>query len=297
MLKSYLLIFCAFIFIHQNIFSQEKTAKGIVMDKYSRQLLEGVKISVKNTDISVYSDESGKFQITVPKKHHYLTFSRDSYKSAVTALKPGFHLKTLYTYLTPIVYDSLYNNIKNVFTLSLIELFNGALALRYEHFLKWKHAIGIHSSFYLFGRNPTTLGSEYDNYVKYYGVKASPFYRYYIIRNSRFGLYGEGKVQLGYIHFSELGYYYSSYYKMYKEESFWSTGFGISIGIMFKGSKRVMGNLSVGYQYFPIHVPESIEALDPGGTTLSTYTADTNWWYMGGPGSYLDIKFTLGLGY
>ena len=296
-----LLIICIIVLVHQSIFSQEKTAKGVLIDKKSRQLLEGAKIDVKNTDITVYSDDSGEFHITVPEKHRYLEFSKDSYRSTVTALKPGFQHKTLYTYLVPLNdTDSIYTGIKNAFTLSLFEILNGALALRYEHFLKQKHTIGVRGSFYLFGRNPTNWsGSEYDHYVIYQGVKLSLFYYYYFIRNKGFGLYGEGKLQAGYIHFSKLGYYYGSAphkLEIKAEESFWSMGFGISAGILFKISKRGVGSFSVGYQYFPIDVPETMEADYPGGGTV-TYTADTDWWYRGGPGSYVDVKFTLGIGY
>ena len=294
-----ILLVCIILFINQSIFSQEKVAKGIVTDKYSKQFIEGAKVDVEGTDVIVYTNGTGEFKIGVPKKYHYLLVSEDGYKSAKIALKPGFKHKTLKIYLVPLaINDSTFTYIKNAVTLSLFEVFNGALALRYERFLKQKHSIGIHSSFYLFGRNPTTLGSEYDHYVKYQGIKASPFYRYYLIRKQGFGLFGEGKIQMGYFHFSELGYYYgvgSSQYKVYSEQSFWTVGIGASVGIKFKMPKKGVGNLSIGYQYFPIHVPETIEN-DHGGSTL-TYTVDTDWWYRGGPGSYLDIKFTLGIGW
>ena len=294
--KIILIIFIASL-IPSFVIGQEKTAKGVVKDKVSHRIIEGARINVENTDMITYSDTSGKFSIIVPKKNRFLLISKNNYKTAKVALRLGFQHKFFNLYLTPsAATDSLFDKTKNVFTLSLLESFNGAIAIRYEHFLKRKHAIGIHNSFYLFGRNPTTLGSEYDNYVKYRGVKASPFYHYYFIRKNKFGLYGEGKIQLGYIHFSELGYYHSSYMKKYTEASFWSTGFGISIGIMFKGSKKATGNFSIGYQYFPIHVPQTIEWTPDGGNPL-TYTVDTDWWYRGGPGSYVDIKFTLGIGY
>lgn len=295
------ILICIIILVNQSIFGQEKVAKGVVFDETKHLFIEGAIVNVETTDITVYSDEEGEFNIIIPKRHHYLLISKDGYKTAKIALKPGFQRKILKTYLFPLTdIDSTFNRFKNAISLSLLELFNGAIAVRYEHFLKRKHSIGIHSSFYLFGRNPITMGSEHDHYVKYMGIKASPFYRYYMIRKGDFGLYGEGKIQFGYIHFSELGYYNGSgqnkYDRAYSEQSFWSMGFGVSVGIMFKLQKRRIGNVSIGYQYFPIHVPETIEVDHPSGQTLP-YTVDVDWWYKGGPGSYLDIKFTLGISY
>jgi hypothetical protein len=96
-----------------------------------------------------------------------------------------------------------------------------------------------------------------------------------------------------------LGYYYgsgSNRYEEYVTESFWPLGFGVSAGISFKMSKKGVGNLSIGYRYCPISVPETIQATAPSGSTL-IYEADTDWWYRGGPGTYLDVKLTFGLGW
>lgn len=295
-----ILLICIVLFVNLSIFGQEKVAKGIVIDKNSNQFIEGAMVNIEGTDVIVYTDESGEFIIEIPQRRRYLLVSEDGYKTAKTALKPGFQHKTPNIYLVPLaVNDSTFTYIKNAVTLSLFEIFNGAIALRYERFLKQKHSIGIHGSFYLFGRNPTALGSEHDHYVKYQGIKASPFYRYYLIRKRSFGLFGEGKIQMGYFDFSELGYYYGSgmsQYKVYSEQSFWTVGIGVSVGIKFKLPKKGVGNLSIGYQYFPIHVPETFETPGPGGNTM-TYTVDTDWWYRGGPGSYVDVKFTLGIGW
>jgi hypothetical protein len=193
--------------------------------------------------------------------------------------------------------DSSFLTFKNAISLSLFELINGAVAIRYERFLKPKHSIGVHASFYFYGRNPVTMGSEHDYYVKYQGFKLSPFYRFYPIRKKRSGFFAEVKIPFGYIHFSELDYHYgsNSHPRRQVEYSFWTYGFGASVGVMVKLPKTKHGviNISVGYQYFPIDVPETIQIEFSDGTVLTLQT-DTYWWYWGGPGTSLDVKFTIG---
>jgi hypothetical protein len=52
-------------------------------------------------------------------------------------------------------------------------------------------------------------------------------------------------------------------------------------------------NISIGYQYFPIKIPESTDYYIDEDTTIMLET-DNDWWYWGGPGSYIDFKFTIG---
>ncbi len=53
-----------------------------------------------------------------------------------------------------------------------------------------------------------------------------------------------------------------------------------------------VGNLSVGYQYFPINVPSTTETIHNGETHI--YSVDNDWWYFNGPGARLEVKLTLG---
>jgi hypothetical protein len=152
---------------------------------------------------------------------------------------------------------------------------------------------------YFYGRNVTIFGSEHGYYPVYQGVKLSPFYRFYPVRNKKSGLFAEVKVPFGYIHFSELEYHYTntSTPTVKLDYSFWTYGFGASIGVMFRMPKTEHGviNISVGYQYFPIDVPKTIDypLNDKDGTVL-TLPTNTSWWYWGGPGTALDLKFTIG---
>jgi len=293
--KSILMI-CLIVFSFQLTYGQEKSVHGFVFDKSNHQAIAGAQVQVDKTEVTINTDESGEYQIGIPRKHHNLLISKEGYHSTKTVLKPGFQHKTINVFLAPVsAADSNYLKLKHAISLSVLEVFNGALALRYEYFLKQKHSIGVHASFYVFGRNPTTLGSESDTYPKYQGIKASPFYRFYPVRKTGFGFFVEGKLQTGYIYFSKLGYYFSRY-EEYVTESFWSLGFGFSAGISFKMSKKGVGNLSIGYQYFPVNVPETSQSTSPGGNTI-TSTVNTDWWYRGGPGTHVDVKLTFGLGW
>ena len=64
----------------QNLFSQEKIIKGLVLDE-TTQPLPGVNIQVKNTNSGVISDFDGKFIISIKDKNNILVFSYMGYKS------------------------------------------------------------------------------------------------------------------------------------------------------------------------------------------------------------------------
>lgn len=298
------------IIISISLSGQNRIAKGYVFDKYSNQLLESVRINVIGTEFIAYSNRVGGFSIHVPKKHFHLLISKEGYKLVEIPLKPGFQSRPLKISMEPLTNtenfnvpkrniheDSLFKTYKNVLTLSPLELVGGAVAVRYERFLHMRHSTGMHASIYLFGRKPLTVGSEYDTYVKFQGIKSTPFYRFYPLRVKSIGLFVEGKVPFGYIKFNELGYRYGSNSSNKKniEYSFWSIGYGVSVGIMFKLPKTLhgVGNISIGYQYFPIDVPETIQ-VDLGNGTILTGRTDTDWWYRAGPGGKVDIKFTIG---
>jgi hypothetical protein len=288
---------------------QDNEAAGFVFDNLDNLLIYNAKIQVDETNNFVYSNENGRFDIQIPKEHRGLVISKEGYKSKKLRLKHGFQDRIYRVGLKPInssdssntsnfapEKSALSDPFKNALSLSVIELFVGAIAIRYERFIKRKSSTGIHSSFYIYGRNPTTMGSEHDFYVTYQGFKLSPFYRFYVVNSDRFGLFAEGKITAGYIHFSKLEYHYGYNSHMDKQiqYGFWSAGYGFSAGIAIKAPKpkRFLLNISVGYQYFPIDVPESMQFQTQ--EHLFTYKTETDWWYKGGPGSKVDIKLTIG---
>lgn len=284
------------ILILHNLFSQEKEAKGYVFNKTTNETVSDAMVTIGSDGDSVYTDQNGIFKIAVPKKKHYLLVSKSGFKTARISLSPGFQQRSLLVGLQ-MAPDSSFLKYRNVLTIAPLELIGGALALRYERFLKPKQSVGAHASIYLFGRNPVTFGSEYDYYVTYQGFKLSPFYRFYPIRNKTSGIFAEVKVPFGYIHFSELDYHFNSnnHPRVKLDYSFWTYGIGVSVGAMFKipRSKHGVINISAGYQYFPIDVPATVQYPLNDGTWLNLPT-DTYWWYRGGPGTSLDLKFTIG---
>ena len=178
-------------------------------------------------------------------------------------------------------------------SLSLAEIFSVAIAGRYEYFISKNHSIGAHLSIYVYGRNTIALGSEHDYYPVFHGFKLAPAYRYYPGKKRRIFL--EGKIPVGYYHFSKLEYHYGYSFETNIKYSFWTTGFGASVGIVIplKRTKTGIITVSAGYQYFPTKAPEEIEVQQNDGTLLR-YETNNYWWYHGGPGSVLDIKILIG---
>lgn len=193
--------------------------------------------------------------------------------------------------------DSVQLSYKNAITISLIELFAVAVAPRYERFINPKHSVGVHSSFYVYGRNPVSLGSERDYYPNFVGFKLAPGYRYYVLRGKNKGVFLEAKAPFGYFYFNELDYHTHRYTArdVIIQHSFWSLGCSISIGVMlpFPVKKHGLHNISFGYQYFPIYIPETAADVINENTTLH-HPHDSYWWYQGGPGSYVEIKYSIG---
>lgn len=301
----------AFLFASLIGFSQSKTAKGKVLDINVRRPIANAVVKLKDTSISTTTNDAGKFSIEVPKKFNTITVQHNDYLQKEIILKPGFQLKPLTIYLRSKyddelikknekardsiekITDSIKKTHKNTLSLSALELINVTLAGCYEHLFSDKHSLGAYLSYYIRGRNVASFGSEYDYYPTYQGFKLAPFYRFYPIKNfSKFFL--EGKIQAGYIHFSKLPYHYFDYTQLYQniEYSFWTGGFGASVGIKLP-TKKVVITLVAGYQYFPIHVPATIERV-LHDDDLSTLTTDTYWWYQGGPGTPFVFKFLIG---
>jgi len=288
--------------------AQERITKGQVLDEYSKEGVDSALVEVYDTNIFVYTLKSGEFNIMLPKRRRHLYVSKEGYEDRKIILGPGFQHKVTKIYLQSQKgiekasrdrqeADSLFLSHKNVLSLSLIELLSVAIALRYERFISFRHSAGIHVSFYVYGFKPS-MGSEFDIHVTYHGIKPVPFYRFYPLRKKTDGVFIEAKIPFGYFSFSELQYRYStsSNRKLSISHSFWTWGLGVSLGVSRKMPRTSHGviNLSIGYQYFPIVEPTEYQYEEVGEGTILTYTTETDWWYMPGPGSYFELKFTIG---
>ncbi len=169
------------------------------------------------------------------------------------------------------------------------ELINGAIALRYQRYFWFKHAIGIQSSYYFRGRGPTF----YSGTAEYKGIKIAPYYRFYIERKMTNSFFVEGKVIGGYFDFSKLIYAYSVDNRYYESKNieFSSFGFGAGIGFsrLLPRTRNGFISVTVGYQYFPMQVPSTMWSDKYG-----TIGVQNNWWYIIGPGSFFEIKLIFG---
>jgi hypothetical protein len=298
------------------ICAQDRVAKGNVYNKESHAALEGIEVRVLDTTIHTLTEYAGAFSIDVPNGKRKLYIIGEGYSPKIVHLKPGFQEKPLRIYLQTsetvkrlakekTVRDSVLLTHKNAISLSLLELGSVAIAIRYERMLSRKHSVGIHLSSYIYGRSYfgqlsyRLYGNDSKITSTYRGFKAAPFYRFYVKRESSFGVFVDAKIPFGYFYFDKLEYQFGSSYfeNVGIEHSFWTYGFGVSAGIMFvlPRSKHVFGNISIGYQYFPVvKGPESIsrEVSYPSFTRI--YHSNYDWWYMPGPGSVIEFKITIG---
>ncbi len=299
------------------LFAQDRIAKGYIYDKDSLQVLKGAELVVSGTKIRAISDESGKFILEVPAGFDHIIIRLDGYYTLSYILDVDFDKKFNVIYLESVkqlipvpetsiprkdtrLRDSVFMSHKNTLSLSLIELFSSAIAVRYERFLHPVHAIGLHASYYFLGRSnvePYDIYSESVQGSTFTGFKATPFYRFYILRKGTMGLFADAKVQFGYFDFDNIWYKYSGRTGFAEASSFnfWTWGGGISLGIMTRmpKTKGAILNFSVGYQYFPTPVPANYIRQNGNGT-ISILKPDTDWWYKNGPGGRFDVKLTLG---
>ncbi len=309
MKKQCLLILCLIFSI--TIYAQER-AQGFVYDKESKAAVVGAEIRVLETEIRDTTDESGVFDIKIPEGHSNIIISKENYYTLSYILDRGFQREPSVIYIEPASFidenlrklpnrDSLFLTYKNAVSLSIIELFAVAIAIRYERFISSpKHSIGLHASYYVKGMSdfePYSYGDDSPYGSTYTGFKAVPFYRFYPLRKKTMGLFAEAKIPFGYFAFDYIFYKYSGRTGFANPSlyNFWTWGAGISIGIMTRLPKSNQGilNFSVGYQYFTMPEPDNY-LRNNGNGTISILEPGIDWWYERGPGGRFEVKLTIG---
>jgi hypothetical protein len=290
------MILFGLMFYSELIHSQERQTSGIVLDIITRKPICNANVEEIKFGNSISTDSTGHYTFLLPKKSRKLLFTCDEYfdfNKSITTCTARKNLKILLRPLNAAIADTLWAKQKNVISLAPFELINGAIGLRYERFLKRSHSIGLHSSLYLYGYNSWLLDFG-SNPVSYKGLKLAPFYRFYMVRSNDHGFFIEGKIPFGYFNFSTL-----TYICMHEDnfpQNFWTIGGAVGVGWMFRlgHSLHGVGNLSLGYQFFPMDVPAYyiIEEGAPG--RFLDYDLNNTWWYASGPGSVIEIKFTMG---
>lgn len=285
------------LFLSASAICQEKEVRGIVYNEKNNKSLgikhspvQGALVEIISTERKTYTDSLGRFTISVPKGNRHLLVSHNDFTSKKVLLAGGgYWIKPITIYLLAqndsVYMDSLWRKKRNAISYLPMELVIGSIGLQYERFITVKQSVGLNSSFYLFSGYWIIRADTKGN-----GVKLSPFYRFYpgnIFKN-RFFL--EGKIMLGYFDFHPLQYDYNSTYgHKFQDVNFWTYGGGISVGWAKRLLKEKNGllNFSLGFQYFPMQVPEYLNGNHQ-------YTANKDWWYIFGPGSYVQIKLAFG---
>lgn len=267
-----------------------KRVSGEVMDAYRDEPVPNVSVHIQGMGKVGESEKSGRFSIIVPKDDNNLIFTHHDFTAdTITIRKKPYSYKI---YLDRIVFreaDTLWKSKKNIIAISINELLNLAIGLRYQRFLSLKHTIGVYTSTYLssklYGYNVSP-----SNYT---GFKVALNYRYYEKRKFRKSQFLEFKIIGGYFDFSNLMYISTtnSEHQEKVQEDFFSIGIGGGLGWTSRISKssNALFTITAGMQVFPMNVPKNIESQNYGSMKVHNIP-----WYLHGPGSALELKFALG---
>lgn len=273
--------------------SQNIDIQGKILSDKSKLPVPSVKVIRLDSLFDVQSDRNGFFKIAVPETGKTsLLFSHPDFVLLTKEINPEQIHAPLMISLIPIIKksDSLVFKYRKAVSFMPVELLNGAIAFRYEHFLQPKNSMGLNASFYVFGFIHPVSPVVYYNYdADFKGIKLGLFYRYYLWRNNDNGGFVEIRPQAGYFNFTYKGKKSTSSI-VYEPEQLLIIGGSTAFGLSFiPGGKRVIVNLSLGFQYFPAHFEGSIP--DEYG-----HSSDFNngWWKWGGPGSYIEFKLSVG---
>lgn len=252
--------------------------------------MSGVVISCCDSITMAKTDTKGKFKIRFPKDAKQLQFSYPGYETFTYHLRKHPELTKKEINLVCDTGDIKRLRVKkNIIAFAPIELINLTTTLQYERSVIRIHSIGI-----LLGLYYNSKQLIYQDPV-YTGIKIAPFYRFYAWRNNYNGGFFQVKFLVGYFQLDKIGYLNEDN-GFYIHDKFWSFGAGMAWGWAWFPYKKMAMNLSVGFQFFPMKSPNSIEKNGQnyirGQNTAFLFPKDP--WYFGGPGSAIEIKFTIG---
>lgn len=273
--------------------AQNKLIEGKIINGSNNYPVPFVKVIRLDSLFDVKSDKNGFFKISIPEAGKVkLLFSHPEYSLLTKEIIPKQVNAPLLITLnqTEQKKDSVLSHYKNMVSYFPLELLNGSIGLRYERFINLKHSVGLHVSTYLFGFiHPFPLGYNYGYEANFTGFKFGPFYHYYLWHAKSRAGFIEIKPLVGYFHFYNLSKNYSSA-RIYEDQNYWLAGGSTAFGLLFnpKGG-RVAICLSIGYQFFPVKFNPSVPTAEG-----YSYEYNNSWWFWGGPGSYIEFKFSVG---
>ncbi len=277
-----------FLLLASVVFGQVyKTMHGYVNDRYTYAPLEGVLVQTDDSFTTAYTDKTGYYKIKIPRKNLKLYFHLDKYKPE--KIRFSLTARRQDARLAPIDNDAeRYGKPagKNAISWLPIKLIWGAVGLRYERIIGSKFSVGAYADWYF-------SGQQYFGDEEYTGIKVTPTFRYFFRHHEALGFYIQASAIIGYFDFSVLNYVNpDDHEEVYSvEDFFWTGGAGFAIGAYFSFSRKnaVFLDLNVGSQIMPANYPSKVET--PFGSTYEHYNT---WWYMGGPGSLIEIKIAIG---
>ena len=257
--------------------------QGKVINQTSGLSIKDVTIYTPDSAYLVKSKNSGKYHFSIPKKINTLIFSHDDYITKEVSFKSS--KRVLDVKLDRLIPDSS-DLVNHKYSISFlpIKLITGAFSLRFEKFINKKKSVGAYLTYYYDGRQ--YFGSE-----EFTGLKTSFYFRYYFVHKQSHGFYAQGSIIIAYFDFDKLNYNYSNQLTKSISTSFWTGGFGAAVGItdIVKNSKHFIFDINIGWQIMPALYKTTI--TDEHGRELDH---NNLWWYIGGPGSVVEIKLAIG---
>lgn len=275
------------------IYDENRLLSGEIFDDYKDEPLKDAIVSLENNQKLTYTNPSGKFSVGIPRSTKQVIISHPDFQPKIISVKKNRRdIRSIGVKLIRVKFrenDTLWKSYKNIIAIVINELATGSIGIRYQRFLKLNHAVGLHTSTYLYGYFPAFFSQG----SKFKGIKVAPYYRYYMLRSMKKGAFVEGKIITGYFDFDQLFYAYphDNRYGAKIHEYFWSYGLGLSVGLstMLPHRENAFFTISAGYQFFQMNVPKTVESKNYGTLEVQNF-----WWYFAGAGSFVEIKVAFG---
>lgn len=262
-----------------------KYLKGKIYNKTSGLGIKNVNIVVDDTTFQNTSNNTGGYFIKVPKNIDSINFFIDGYNEKRVSVKRSQRVLNVGLSRTfPTAKDL--PKLKNTISYLPLKLLTGAIGFRYERFIKTNISTNLYADYYYKGKQ--YFGSE-----EFTGLKTTIGGRYYIVRNKSYGAYAQAGLMLGYFDFEKLNYKYGAgtSFTLTKQKIVWTGGLEGAFGItkIIGNSKHIIVDINMGFQLMPANW--AYNAVDEHNRE---YEHNPLWWYIGGPGSYVEIKLAFG---
>jgi len=274
-------------------YKENRLLSGEILDTYRGEPLMDAIISLENMQVIAYSDMHGDFKVALPRSANNIFVSHKGFDTKRVPIKyKKQNLRKVVVDMQLVDFqkdDTLWKSYKHIIEIAPLELIIGSLGIKYQYFISSKHCLGLQTSTYFAGNGPGFNSPS----SKFTGFKFSPSFRYYESRLKRKSTFLEAKIISGYFDFSDLFYSWRTDKREgeFVSDDFWSFGVGAGLGwsSILHHSKHAIITIYAGVQFFPMKVPDTIQSDNFGTLDVSKL-----WWYIGGPGSTIEVKVIFG---